>query len=91
MLLLVYLAMACTLRYECDPVESGIAGSHVTVLDCQLRGAIVCGPRRLTKTWNRLVPVAARAGMKLEEASEQFADVTEPATSRIISGTLLHS
>ena len=61
MLLLVYLAMACTLRYECDPVESGIAGSHVTVLDCQLRGAIVCGPRRLTKTWNRLVPVAARS------------------------------
>jgi hypothetical protein len=45
--LAVYLAMTCMLRWQCRPVETGIAGSLVTILDCQLRGVVVCGPRKI--------------------------------------------
>lgn len=45
--LTVYLAMTCMLRWQCRPVETGIAGSLVTVLDCQLRGLVVGGPRKI--------------------------------------------
>jgi hypothetical protein len=62
--LTVHLAMTCMLRWQCRPVETDIAGKLVTILDRQLRGVVVCGPSRLTKTWNRLVPLAAYVGSK---------------------------
>lgn len=40
MLLAGYLAMTCMLRWKRIPVETGIAASLVTVLDCQLRGVL---------------------------------------------------
>ena len=44
------------------PVETGIAGSLVTLLDCQLRGVVDCGPRKIDKDMDSTGPSGCTCG-----------------------------
>jgi hypothetical protein len=83
------LAITCLLRGQYLSVGTGIAGSLVTILDCQLRGAVhLTVDLEIDNDMASNSPSRRREpGGRLDEASEKTADVAEPATPRIISGT----